>query len=178
MFCPQCGAANSDEAAFCLKCGTRLTARAQPATTIVTPVAAAEYAGFWRRLAAALLDGIIISAVTWPVSLALGIGGALFGDVAAAGSAFSWSVLTFFGEWLYYALMESSRYQATLGKMALRIIVTDLDYKRVSFGKATGRYFGKLLSVMILLMGYLMIAFTERKQGLHDMLAGTLVVQK
>jgi len=82
------------------------------------------------------------------------------------------------GQWLYYALMESSSRQGTLGKMALRIIVTDLDGKRISFGKASGRYFGKIISGIILYIGFIMIAFTEKKQGLHDMLASTLVVMK
>jgi uncharacterized RDD family membrane protein YckC len=79
------------------------------------------------------------------------------------------------GSWAYYALMESSSMQATLGKKALGMIVTDLEGRRVSLGKATGRFFGKILSGLILGIGYIMIGFTERKQGLHDMLAGTLV---
>jgi uncharacterized RDD family membrane protein YckC len=82
------------------------------------------------------------------------------------------------GQWLYFALMESSSKQASLGKMALGIIVTDIEGKRISFGKASGRYFGRILSAIIIYIGYLMIAFTEKKQGLHDMLANTLVVNK
>jgi uncharacterized RDD family membrane protein YckC len=61
--------------------------------------------------------------------------------------------------------------------MALGIRVTDLDGGRISFGRATGRYFGKILSGLILGIGFLMAAFTERKQALHDLLAGTLVVR-
>ena len=80
--------------------------------------------------------------------------------------------------WLYSALLESSPNQATVGKMALGIKVTDLDGERISFGRATGRHFGKILSFLILCIGYLMVAFTERKQGLHDLMAGTLVVDK
>jgi uncharacterized RDD family membrane protein YckC len=79
--------------------------------------------------------------------------------------------------WLYSALMERSSKQATLGKMALGIRVTDLDGNRIGFGKATGRYFAKILSALILGIGFLMVAFTQRKQGLHDMLAGTLVMR-
>ncbi len=74
--------------------------------------------------------------------------------------------------------MESSPTQATLGKMALGIKVTDLAGKRVGFGKATGRYFGKIISALILLIGFIMVAFTEKKQGLHDKMAGCLVVNK
>ena len=81
-------------------------------------------------------------------------------------------------DWLYYSLMESSLNQATLGKMALGLKVTDLNGNRISFGRATGRYFGHYLSALILGIGYLMIAFSEKKQGLHDMIAETLVVKR
>ena len=74
--------------------------------------------------------------------------------------------------------MESSRFQGTLGKLAVQIKVTDLDGNRISFGRATGRHFGKIVSGMILMIGYIMVAFTERKQGLHDIMAGCLVVRK
>ncbi|MFC1717630.1 RDD family protein [Candidatus Poribacteria bacterium] len=80
--------------------------------------------------------------------------------------------------WLYSALLESSSKQATLGKMALGIVVTDMELQRISFGRATGRYFGKIISVMIIYIGFLMAGFTEKKQGLHDMMANCLVVKK
>jgi uncharacterized RDD family membrane protein YckC len=79
--------------------------------------------------------------------------------------------------WLYYALLESSARQATLGKRAVGIVVSDLNGRRVSFGRATGRFFGKTVS-SILMAGYIMAAFTEKKQGLHDMMAGTVVTIK
>jgi uncharacterized RDD family membrane protein YckC len=81
-------------------------------------------------------------------------------------------------QWLYFALMESSKNQATLGKMIVGIIVTDLYGNRISFGKASGRFFGKILSGLILNIGYIIAAFTEKKQALHDMIAGCLVVNK
>jgi uncharacterized RDD family membrane protein YckC len=74
--------------------------------------------------------------------------------------------------------MESSVKQATLGKLAIGIIVTDLQGSRITFGRATGRYFGKILSSLILSIGYIMAGFTEKKQALHDMIAGCLVVMK
>jgi len=80
--------------------------------------------------------------------------------------------------WLYYALMESSGRQATLGKMALGIKVVDRQGGRISFARATGRYFAKILSGLILMIGYLMAGFTSRKQALHDMVAGCLVVNR
>jgi uncharacterized RDD family membrane protein YckC len=125
------------------------------------------YAGFWRRVAAVLLDGLIIGAVTAPFTVGMSSGNR-YSTTASSISTVVW--------WLYSALMESSAKQATLGKMALGIRVTDLDGNRIGFGKATGRHFAKILSALILGIGFLMAAFTEKKQALHDILAGTLVV--
>ena len=74
--------------------------------------------------------------------------------------------------------MESSSLQATLGKMIFGMKVTDLNGNRISFARATGRHFAKYLSSMILFIGYIMAGFTERKQALHDMIAGTLVIRR
>ena len=78
--------------------------------------------------------------------------------------------------WLYYALLESSSKQATVGKMALALVVTDLQGRRITFGRATGRHFSKILSAIILMIGFIMAGVTARKQALHDMIAGTLVL--
>jgi uncharacterized RDD family membrane protein YckC len=99
--------------------------------------------------------------------------GFIFAAIAAYMGAI---LLIIIMQWLYYALMESSAKQATLGKLALGIVVTDLSGKRITFGRATGRYFGKILSGMIMCIGYIMAGFTERKQALHDIMAGCLVV--
>jgi uncharacterized RDD family membrane protein YckC len=117
------------------------------------------YAGFWMRLGAYLIDFVIlfIPLIIIGVIPILGIFAGLIGT------------------WLYYALQESSDRQATLGKLALKIYVTDLQGRRISFGQATGRYFGRILSFIILGIGVLMVAFTQKKQGLHDMMANTLV---
>ncbi len=80
--------------------------------------------------------------------------------------------------WLYFALMESSGKCASLGKMALGIKVTDLNGNGISFGTATGRFFGKMISGVILYIGFIMAGFTEKKQALHDIMAGCLVVNK
>lgn len=79
---------------------------------------------------------------------------------------------------LYWTLMESSKYQATVGKMALGLKVTDLDGNSLDFVKSLVRNVCKIISGMILAIGYIMAGFTEKKQGLHDMIAGTLVVKK
>jgi uncharacterized RDD family membrane protein YckC len=131
-----------------------------------------DYAGFWRRVAALILDGFVVGIVTVPLTLALGGGDPGSSTYSPAASSISTAIT-----WLYYALMESSAKQATVGKMALGIVVTDLEGRRIGFGKATGRYFAKILSALILGIGFLMVAFTQRKQGLHDILAGTLVVR-
>jgi uncharacterized RDD family membrane protein YckC len=155
------------------------------------------YAGFWKRFAAYLIDGIILSVASWlviiPVLGLIGIGASsmeysedmMMDEEAAAGLAamVAGGMMMLFiviaaAGWLYSALMESSSKQATLGKMAMSIIVTDANGNRISFGRATGRYFGKILSGMIFYIGFIMAAFTEKKQGLHDMIAGTLVVNK
>lgn len=79
--------------------------------------------------------------------------------------------------WLYFAFMESSARQATRGKMVIRARVTDEHGGRISFRQATLRYFAKAISALILCVGFVMIAFTERRQGLHDKIARTLVVR-
>jgi len=80
--------------------------------------------------------------------------------------------------WLYAALMESSARQATVGKMMIGVVVTDTDGNRLSFGRASARYFAKFVSGITLMIGFIMAAFTKRKQALHDIMAGTLVIRK
>jgi uncharacterized RDD family membrane protein YckC len=85
--------------------------------------------------------------------------------------------LSILATWLYHSLLESSSWQATVGKKAVGLRVTDMFGNRIGFGRATGRYFASILSGMICLIGFIMVAFSEKKQGLHDMLAGTLVLK-
>jgi uncharacterized RDD family membrane protein YckC len=189
MYCQKCGAPNDDPAVFCKKCGTALQ-KTNPTsgTTAPTYPAAVQYAGFWRRFAAALIDGLITAPVSFVIQMVLGISpfsGGLVRTLDTPDELFRYLVryivahsLVMVLAWLYSALMESSRYQATLGKMALGIVVTNMNGQQISFGRATGRYFGKIVSCIILLIGYFMIAFTQKKQGLHDILADCLVVVK
>lgn len=135
------------------------------------------YAGFWLRFVAWLIDLIILSIGTGVLTNVMGLEGGLFnsiGDPRLFGAA---SLLDIVGGWLYYALMESSAPQATLGKMAMSVRVTDLEGERVSFGRATGRHFAKWVSAVILMIGFMMAGWTEKKQALHDMMAATLVVR-
>lgn len=140
----------------------------------------AGYAGFWKRVGAALIDTLVLL----PVSLILGFFVGLF-YAGIAGPAASPATAELFGNifgtilsWLYYALLESSGKQGTVGKMALGIAVTDLDGNRIGFGRATGRHFAKILSTVALFIGFIMVGLTEKKQGLHDMVAGCLVVNR
>jgi len=135
------------------------------------------YAGFWKRGAAFLIDVIItaIGAILVIIWFGIMFGG---GTLKTATWEKMGSFLGLISCWIYYALMESSSKQATLGKMALGIKVTDFNGNRIDFAKATGRYFGKLISSIILCVGYVMVAFTQKKQGLHDIMAGCLVVNR
>ena len=140
-----------------------------------------EYAGFWRRAAAMTLDGVLLGIIQVFVNVAMVAIIGLMGtenETLAVVIASVITLLMFIAMWLYFALMESSGKQATLGKMMVGIVVTDINGNRVSFGKASGRYFGKIVSSIILMIGYLMAAFTERKQALHDIMAGCLVIRK
>lgn len=138
---------------------------------------AVRYAGFWLRAVAVLLDGIIffIGALVVTFVLSLVAGGLLDPDTTALWLLYAFS---FLGNWLFYAGFEASAYRATPGKRLLGLAVTDLQGRRLTFARATGRHFGKILSGLIFYIGYLMAGFTKRKQALHDMLAGCLVVQQ
>ena len=135
----------------------------------------ATYAGFWLRAVASIIDGILIQAALWILGAGASMGGFGMGAPGMMGS--TRGGVGILAGLLYYVLMESSEKQATLGKMALGIKVTDLDGKRVTIGRAAGRYFAKYVSAIILGIGFLMAAFTQKKQALHDMIAGTLVVR-
>lgn len=133
-----------------------------------------SYAGFWKRFAAALIDLFIIfftSTFIFVVCLNIFWGMSYYSSEAH-------DIIMFFFGWLYFAIFESSALQATPGKMALRTRVTDLEGRRVGFGKATGRFFGKIISFLVFLIGFIMVGFTQRKQGLHDKMSGCLVVNK
>jgi uncharacterized RDD family membrane protein YckC len=135
-----------------------------------------RYAGFWRRFAAAFIDGLIglvAGSVVRYAIIGVVLRSAGSGTISAA-----YDVSGLVMGWLYFTLMESSSNQGTLGKMALGIVVTDLDGRRISWGRANARYWSKLISAFIFCIGYIMAGFTEKKQALHDMIAGTLVVTK
>ncbi len=147
-----------------------------------------RYAGFWIRVVAIFIDGVVIGIPAWLVIFvaALGMGAGLAGRRAANPTqvlavmlpalGLMW-LLVVVGAWLYEALMTSSSKQGTLGKMALGLKVTDRDGRRISFGRASGRHFAKIINGFTFGIGWLIAGFTARKQGLHDFIAGTCVIR-
>jgi len=184
VICLTCGRENDQQAQICGFCGQKLTYGSAGATSTAPSVNMVRdqneeprYAGFWRRFLALFVDELILSAVALVFStsylLTIRSGPDMESvKVTALGS----NIFSLLVHWLYFTLMESSPRQATLGKMAIGIIVTTGDGRRLSFLRANGRYFGKLLSALIFGIGFLMAGFTRKKQALHDMLADSLVI--
>lgn len=135
------------------------------------------YADFWRRFCAYLIDVILIYiAILILLLLSSIISDSIPGDIDNV--LLLLLVLIIF-PWFYHAAMESSSKQATLGKMIFGIMVTDLGGNRISFGKATGRFWSKaIVSTIILFIGFVMAGFTKKKQALHDIMVGTLVISR
>lgn len=153
-----------------------------------------QYAGFWWRFLAYIIDSIIISFVSWifilPIFAIFGIsmfsmsqsGYDMDNPALFLGPLFMaiipMAIIGTAAQWLYFSLMESSKHQGTVGKLLFRIKVTDTNGNRISFANATGRYFAKIISGMILMIGYIMAGFTDRKQALHDLIASCYVIKE
>lgn len=155
-----------------------------------------NYAGFWLRFVAVIIDGIIIgvvqSFVFVPILAAVGLSFAsgaedmdlsdpdqaagMIGTIMAAAGGL-W-ILAMIIQVLYFTFMESSKMQATVGKLALGLKVTDLEGNKLDFTKALIRNLSRIISNLTMLIGYIIAGFTEKKQALHDMIAGTLVLKK
>ena len=218
MYCSKCGGAMADGAAFCSNCGQAFAAAAAPPSVSMMGASAAttlggggaaipayagyaavprvEYAGFWVRFLAWVIDNVVMGVgvvlILIPLIFLTGLRGFIGGfhpneDMNDAGIfmliafVFVLATASLVVTWLYHALMESSEWQATLGKKALGLVVTDMAGQRVSFGRATGRHFAKIITNLASFgigLGYLMAVFTEKKQALHDMLAGCLVLRR
>ena len=187
----------------CQNCGLTLSSSLAPSQAAAParayapaapPVAYAPpsiYGGFWIRFLAHLLDHIILGAVAAPLFFVMVLPTiiriAQQADrdqepspeliITIVSSVFVYIALAFVGQWLYEALLTSSSWQGTIGKKVLRLKVVDEAGNRIGFGRATGRFFAKILSSMFMCIGFIMIGLTERKTGLHDMLAGTRVLR-
>lgn len=191
MRCKQCGEEVPEGAAFCSMCGQRAgedmetpagPARDRELEAARPPV---KYAGFWLRAIAYVVDCLLLGFVAGitilqPLLRHAGVAQenpwTLFRDTSRQVLAIN--LLMVMVSWLYWALLESSPWQATIGKRLLGLYVTDMQGNRITFARASGRYFGKIVSSVTLMIGYLMAGFTEKKQALHDMMASCLVLKK
>ena len=208
MYCSKCGSEISNATAFCPTCGQAVTVlvatAASPSAMTIAPIPMAPasagyggvaYAGFWLRFVAYIIDGVVSGLafliLLIPLFILTGAGAAL--SKISSGEDISDDVATFLGfgflfgffgtiflvSWLYHALSESSSWQATLGKKMLNLKVTDMAGQPISFGRASGRFFAKIVTGMIpLAIGYIIAGFTEKKQAIHDMIASCLVLRK
>jgi uncharacterized RDD family membrane protein YckC len=150
------------------------------------------YAGFWIRFIAYIIDafvmgiGIMIIMVPLVVVMVLALpinSGSRYGSDSGFGTIFCCVyclsiIVSLAGQWLYFAWFESSKYMGTPGKILMGLAVTDENGDRISFRKATLRYVSKLFTNVIFCIGYIVIAFTSKKQGLYDMIADTYVIKK
>jgi len=211
MICASCGATAREGSAFCGSCGRPIIGYsvAQGSMAVagggsiaagMPMVSAARgagiYAGFWLRFVAAIIDGIILgipygflgavmflSAVPMIQALTQTPNPNPFALISVLLSRIiAFSFLYLLGIWLYQAGLESSQWQATLGKKALGLYVTDLEGNRVTFGKASGRFFAgrglgfvPYLGGLYYLVDCIVAGFSEKKQALHDMIASCLV---
>ncbi|HET9402462.1 MAG TPA: RDD family protein [Candidatus Acidoferrales bacterium] len=201
MFCSVCGTDIPQGAQFCAKCGQPVTYAApaayaaQPGVGAVHAAAGRRYAGFWLRFVAYVIDMLILIIPVWlvvvVVALAMGGFGALVSltqhqtdnpaEVFALlapllGMIFVVIIFVVCLQWLYFAYQESSEQQATIGKRVMSLKVTDKNGNRLSFGHASGRFFSKIVTNLVpLAIGWILAGFTEKKQALHDFIAGTLV---
>jgi len=147
-----------------------------------------RYAGFWLRFVAFFIDLILYYLFKILGNLALNLDLAFINPMSisthshlsiyAATRLLILSVVFCIIHWLYFTLLESSKWQATIGKKLIGLKVTDENGERINFGRANARYWSKIISGMTLGIGFIMAGFTEKKQALHDIIARTLVVRK
>jgi len=178
MFCSRCGTWLQDEAASCSLCGLVIRPGAVPpaATAPAAVIEPVSYAGFWRRFWALLIDVIVtyFPIATVRVLLGLPASGSFDPMLPTAWWAGTFEVVI---DWLYAAFLISSPWRATLGQAVMDLHVTDLDGDRITFGRASARYFAQVLNLVTLGFGVLMQVFTARRQALHDLVSGTVVVR-
>jgi uncharacterized RDD family membrane protein YckC len=185
IFCNRCGTPSASDAAFCQNCGAGITVAPVPAASLQPVILAPRYAGFWIRVPSALIDVTLLLFTNWLVRVSVN---SLITTVAmnvnlpthevfvmrrVARTAIALAI-----GWAYGAGMESSILQASLGKLALGLKVTDEQGNRITFARATARHFAKFASLLSLGIGYMMAGFDDEKQALHDQIAGTRVLHR
>lgn len=138
-----------------------------------------RYAGFWLRLVAAVIDGGILLILVWLLSLVFNVN---IASPVHDGADFLnfrlFELAALFSAWLYYAVMESAVPQATIGKLLMGIYVTDIEGDRLAFSRASIRYWLKYVTIFTLFIGFVMAAFTQHKQALHDKFVKSLVLKR
>lgn len=189
--CASCGSPALPDGEFCLFCGDVLTesgshlaVRLKGSTTIVPITEGREYAGFWRRVWAGLIDlsleMFVAVLVAFLIDTVFNLLGSFVGigrESAAYVTGFTFIILLAVGGWLYAALSESSRYRATLGKRILRLQVVNAEGGKLTFAQASARHVMKFISLFTLGIGFLMAGFTKRRQALHDLPTDCFVIR-
>src|SRR5882762_7601526 len=199
LTCENCGTKIPEGASFCARCGSPLSvAQIGPVYVPPAPPPAEEipgpqqlalpqvrptYAGFWLRAVAYLIDSVIVSIglasagsfnpsafIIFPANAASHI---VLPQLTPLAIALVIPIV-----WLYYAVFEASPWQATPGKRALRLYVTDINGRPLTFARATIRHFAKIISSLTFLVGYIVAGLTEKKQALHDIIAHCLVLRR
>ncbi len=133
-----------------------------------------QYAGFWRRLAAIVLDQVFTTLLFSALLLIVMTG--KNESLSLNPSIVDWSAVVFV--WLYHSLQESSAKQATWGKRVMGLVVSDMEGKRLGFVHATGRFLAHFLSWASFCIGFLVALVTPRRQALHDLVARTVVMHR
>jgi uncharacterized RDD family membrane protein YckC len=192
MHCLRCGAKLAEDEVGCSKCGfledigNMKSKKVEPKSTKGVSDKSI-YAGFWWRGIALILDLLIL--IGGEALLAAIIGGLILLMSAISGHHVDLHIIHSFAvgfgvvfafalNWVYFTWFESSKYQATLGKKIIGLIVADLDGQIISLGGANIRYWSKAISALILFGGFWMMVFSKKKRTLHDLIAGTVVLKQ
>jgi len=172
VFCQKCGHKNQDGATFCAACGTKISNSGNASMLGAT---SASYAGFWIRVGAYCIDVVVLLIPILLISSLLKL------SESSPSEAGVTKLLEFFFNvmvwWIYMAVLNSSAWQASVGKKVLGLKVVDKNMNRLTFGRASGRYFAEFVSALPLGIGYILGAWTKKKQCLHDLIVGTYVIK-
>ena len=184
LFCAECGQSfppdemvRFEDLWVCARCKPVFFQRLREGAALPTQL---HYAGFWIRVAASTIDFILVTVVNASITFAFGLGFTPASDPASPLFFLPIIASSFIGFALQvgYATFFIGKYGATPGKMACGLKVVRPDGGAVSYLRAFGRFFGKMLSGLVFCIGYIMVAFDEEKQGLHDRICDTRVVHK